>query len=441
MSIISLCFLLTLGTLNTKMMNVLIIGNGGREHAMAWKISQSNQVSKVYLAPGNGGSDSEEKIYNIDISDHDELINFAVSNNVSFTVVGPEKPLSEGIVDKFEEKGLRIFGPSKNAAQLESSKKYAKEFMISHNIPTAFYETFTEADKAHAYVNEKGSPIVIKADGLAAGKGVIVALSEIEAHEAIDHMLEDNQFGDAGSRIIIEEFLEGEEASFIVMCDGESIFPMASSQDHKRLLDNDLGPNTGGMGAYSPAPIVTTEIHDKIMTQVINPTIAGLKKDGITFKGFLYAGLMIKQGDIKVLEFNCRMGDPETQPILFRMKNDFALLLDSACNGKISEHSPEWEDDFALSVVLAAKNYPGEAEKNKEIVGSDFKSSTQYVFHAGTKKINGKIVTNGGRVLGLTGRGKTLQSAFEQAYNLTSIVTFEGAHYRKDIGQKAKKLT
>ena len=293
-------------------MKILIIGSGGREHALGWKIAQSKKVRNVYIAPGNGGSDSEPKISNINIKNHDELLEFAITNAIDLTIVGPEKELSEGIVDKFESKNQKIFGPTKAGALLESSKKFAKDFMIKNNIPTAFYKTFTDSTLAHQFIDQQKIPLVIKADGLAAGKGVIIARTETEAHEAVDYILEDNKFGDAGSRIIIEEFLEGEEASFIVMTDGEHIFPMASSQDHKRLMDSDKGPNTGGMGAYSPAPIVSDEIHKKIMDHVIEPTIAGLKKEKIPFKGFLYAGLMIKDDEIKVLEFNCRMGDPET---------------------------------------------------------------------------------------------------------------------------------
>lgn len=419
-------------------MKVLIIGSGGREHALAWKISQSENVSKVFLAPGNGGSESEPKIQNIDITDHDELVKFAQINSVNLTVVGPEQPLSEGIVDKFEGHHLKIFGPSQKAAQLESSKKYAKEFMCRHNIPTAIYSSFSEPKLAHQYIEQQQTlPIVIKADGLAAGKGVIIANTLEEAHQTVDFMLEDNKFGDASSSIVIEEFLQGEEVSFIVMSDGENIFPMASSQDHKRLLDNDQGPNTGGMGAYSPAPVVTTELHEKIMHEVIRPTISGLKKDGIIFKGFLYAGLMINENNIKVLEFNCRMGDPETQPILFRMKNDLFELIKDACDGQLNKHTPLWEDDFALTVVLAAKNYPNTPEKGKKIFNSNFKSPTQYVFHAGTKKDKDDILSNGGRVLGLTGKGMNLQLAFDEAYKLTDIVNFDGKQFRTDIGKKA----
>lgn len=418
-------------------MKILIIGSGGREHALGWKIAQSKKVRNVYIAPGNGGSDSEPKISNINIKNHDELLEFAITNAIDLTIVGPEKELSEGIVDKFESKNQKIFGPTKAGALLESSKKFAKDFMIKNNIPTAFYKTFTDSTLAHQFIDQQKIPLVIKADGLAAGKGVIIARTETEAHEAVDYILEDNKFGDAGSRIIIEEFLEGEEASFIVMTDGEHIFPMASSQDHKRLMDSDKGPNTGGMGAYSPAPIVSDEIHKKIMDHVIEPTIAGLKKEKIPFRGFLYAGLMIKDDEIKVLEFNCRMGDPETQPILFRMKNDLFDLIYDACNNKLNLHTPDWDNDFALTVVMSAKYYPEKPEINQEINGSEYQSDNQYIFHAGTKKENGKIYTNGGRVLGLTGKGKDLQSAFNNAYALTEFVSFNGAFFRKDIGKKA----
>lgn len=418
-------------------MKILIIGSGGREHALGWKIAQSKKVSNVYIAPGNGGSDSEPKISNINIKNHDELLEFAITNAIDLTIVGPEKELSEGVVDKFESQNQKIFGPTKAGALLESSKKFAKDFMIKNNIPTAFYKTFTDSTLAHQFIDQQKIPLVIKADGLAAGKGVIIARTEIEAHEAVDYILEDNKFGDAGSRIIIEEFLEGEEASFIVMTDGEHIFPMASSQDHKRLMDSDKGPNTGGMGAYSPAPVVSDEIHKKIMDHVIEPTIAGLKKEKIPFKGFLYAGLMIKDDEIKVLEFNCRMGDPETQPILFRMKNDLFDLIYDACNNKLNLHTPDWDNDFALTVVMSAKYYPEKPEINQEINGSEYQSDNQYIFHAGTKKENGKIYTNGGRVLGLTGKGKDLQTAFNNAYALTEFVSFNGAFFRKDIGKKA----
>jgi phosphoribosylamine--glycine ligase len=421
-------------------MNALIIGNGGREHALAWKISQSTLVKKIYVAPGNAGTELDSLLENINITDIDLLIKFAKDKNVDLTIVGPEIPLSNGIVNKFRENDLYIFGPTSEAAQLESSKDFSKKFMKRHRIPTAEFATFTNVKLAHEYINQKGSPIVIKADGLAAGKGVIVAMTNEEAHNAIDSMLSDNQFGDAGARIVIEEFLEGEEASFIVICDGETVLPLASSQDHKRLLDNDLGPNTGGMGAYSPAPIVTPEIHNKIMNDVINPTIEGMKKDGIKFTGFLYAGLMInKKKQIKTLEFNCRMGDPETQPILFRLKGDLFKILFDASQGRLNERNIEWENNSAITIVMAAKNYPNQPKINDEIIGLDSKNQDTYVFHAGTIVANSKILTSGGRVLGITAKAKTLKQATNKAYELINNINFEGAQYRNDIGKKAFK--
>jgi phosphoribosylamine--glycine ligase len=421
-------------------MNALIIGNGGREHALAWKISQSTLVKKIYVAPGNAGTELDSLLENINITDIDLLIKFAKDKNVDLTIVGPEIPLSNGIVNKFRENDLYIFGPTSEAAQLESSKDFSKKFMKRHRIPTAEFATFTNVKLAHEYINQKGSPIVIKADGLAAGKGVIVAMTNEEAHNAIDSMLSDNQFGDAGARIVIEEFLEGEEASFIVICDGETVLPLASSQDHKRLLDNDLGPNTGGMGAYSPAPIVTPEIHNKIMNDVINPTIEGMKKDGIKFTGFLYAGLMInKKKQIKTLEFNCRMGDPETQPILFRLKGDLFKILFDASQGRLNERNIEWENNSAITIVMAAKNYPNQPKINDEIIGLDSKNQDTYVFHAGTIVANSKILTSGGRVLGVTAKAKTLEQATNKAYKLINNINFEGAQYRNDIGKKAFK--
>ena len=421
-------------------MNALIIGNGGREHALAWKISQSPLVKKIYVAPGNAGTDLDSLLENINITDTDLLIKFAKDKNIDLTIVGPEVPLSNGIVNKFRENDLFIFGPTSEAAQLESSKNFSKKFMKRHSIPTAKFATFTNVKLAHEYINQKGSPIVIKADGLAAGKGVIVAMSNDEAHNAIDSMLSDNQFGDAGARIVIEEFLNGEEVSFIVICDGKTILPLASSQDHKRLLDNDLGPNTGGMGAYSPAPIVTPEIHNKIMNDVIHPTIEGMKKDGIKFTGFLYAGLMIdKNNKIKTLEFNCRMGDPETQPILFRLKSDLFKILLDASQSRLNEHNIEWENNSAITIVMAAKNYPNQPRINDEINGLDSKNHDTYVFHAGTILANSKILTSGGRVLGITAKAKTLEQATNKAYKLIDNINFDGAQYRNDIGKKAFK--
>lgn len=424
-------------------MNILIIGGGGREHALAWKLAKSDRVRKIYVAPGNGGTASGSLIIeNIDLNKTDELISFAKKNHISLTVVGPEVPLSEGIVDDFQKNNLKIFGPSKAAAQLESSKEFAKDFMRRHNIPTASYQTFTDLNKAKEYVKKNRVPIVIKADGLAAGKGVIIAENESEAFKALELMLIDNAFGDSGARVVIEEYLEGEEASFIVISDGDSILPLASSQDHKRLLDNDVGPNTGGMGAYSPAPIVTEDVHNKIMAQVIEPTIKGMKSDGINFCGFLYAGLMIdKNNNIKTLEFNCRMGDPETQPILFRLKSDLLPVLLDATNNQLHKSQIEWEDNSSITVVMASKNYPDQPELGDIIYGLDSEklSTDTFIFHAGTTLENGKIKTSGGRVLGVTAKEKSLKEAKEKVYQLVKKIKFNGAQYRKDIANKALK--
>lgn len=424
-------------------MNILIIGGGGREHALAWKLAKSDRVRKIYVAPGNGGTASGSLIIeNIDLNKTDELISFAKKNHIGLTVVGPEVPLSEGIVDDFQKNNLKIFGPSKAAAQLESSKEFAKDFMRRHNIPTASYQTFTDLNKAKEYVKKYGVPIVIKADGLAAGKGVIIAENEPEAFKALELMLIDNAFGDSGARVVIEEYLEGEEASFIVISDGDSILPLASSQDHKRLLDNDVGPNTGGMGAYSPAPIVTEDVHNKIMAQVIEPTIKGMKSDGINFCGFLYAGLMIdKNNNIKTLEFNCRMGDPETQPILFRLKSDLLPVLLDATNNQLHKSQIEWEDNSSITVVMASKNYPDQPELGDIIYGLDSEklSTDTFIFHAGTTLENGKIKTSGGRVLGVTAKEKSLKEAKEKVYQLVKKIKFNGAQYRKDIANKALK--
>ncbi len=424
-------------------MNILIIGGGGREHALAWKLAKSDRVRKIYVAPGNGGTASGSLIIeNIDLNKTDELISFAKKNHIGLTVVGPEVPLSEGIVDDFQKNNLKIFGPSKAAAQLESSKEFAKDFMRRHNIPTASYQTFTDLNKAKEYVKKNRVPIVIKADGLAAGKGVIIAENESEAFKALELMLIDNAFGDSGARVVIEEYLEGEEASFIVISDGDSILPLASSQDHKRLLDNDVGPNTGGMGAYSPAPIVTEDVHNKIMAQVIEPTIKGMKSDGINFCGFLYAGLMIdKNNNIKTLEFNCRMGDPETQPILFRLKSDLLPVLLDATNNQLHKSQIEWEDNSSITVVMASKNYPDQPELGDIIYGLDSEnlSTNTFIFHAGTTLENGKIKTSGGRVLGVTAKEKSLKEAKEKVYQLVKKIKFNGAQYRKDIANKALK--
>ncbi|MDX1667961.1 MAG: phosphoribosylamine--glycine ligase [Limnobacter sp.] len=420
-------------------MKILVVGPGGREHAMAWRIAQSPRVQKVYVAPGNGGTANEPKMENLALSDFSELADFCENEQVHLTVVGPEAPLAAGIVDVFRKRKLRIFGPTKLAAQLESSKDYAKAFMKRHNIPTAAYATFSEADKAHDYVREQGAPIVIKADGLAAGKGVVVAMNEDEAHQAIDDMLVGNSMGNAGSRVVIEEFLAGEEASFIVMVDGQNALALASSQDHKRLLDKDQGPNTGGMGAYSPAPVVTPTMHARVMREVINPTIAGMKKDGIVFTGFLYAGLMIdSDGTPKVLEFNCRMGDPETQPIMMRMKSDFVALLDAAIDERLDKTEAEWDRRTALGVVLAAANYPKSPKTGEVVQQTSAATEETHVFHAGTTlNEQGQVVTSGGRVLCATALGDSVRLAQQKAYELVKTVEFEGMQYRTDIGYRA----
>jgi phosphoribosylamine---glycine ligase len=427
-------------------MNVLVIGGGGREHALAWKIAQSNKVQKVFVAPGNGGTARDKRLDNIDITDVKALREFAQANSVELTVVGPETPLAAGVVDEFRAHGLRIFGPTKAAAQLESSKAFSKAFMKRHKIPTAEYETFTDAEAAHDYVNAKGAPIVVKADGLAAGKGVVVAMTAAEAHEAIDFMLLDNKLGvshnEGGARVVIEEFLQGEEASFIVMCDGKTVLPLATSQDHKRLLDADLGPNTGGMGAYSPAPVVTPEVHARAMREIILPTIKGMEKDGIPFTGFLYAGLMIDpQGQVKTLEFNCRMGDPETQPIMARLKTDLVdvLIAATATNAetRFDDFELEWDRRTAIGVVLAAHGYPMSPRKGDAITGLPQDTDDVVVFHAGTQMADGQVVTSGGRVLCVTALGGTLRLAQQQAYDTIKGIHFDGVQYRTDIGYRA----
>lgn len=427
-------------------MNVLVIGGGGREHALAWKIAQSNKVQKVFVAPGNGGTARDKRLDNIDITDVKALREFAQGNGVELTVVGPETPLAAGVVDEFRAHGLRIFGPTKAAAQLESSKAFSKAFMKRHHIPTAEYETFTDAQAAHDYVNAKGAPIVVKADGLAAGKGVVVAMTAAEAHEAIDFMLLNNKLGvshnEGGARVVIEEFLQGEEASFIVMCDGKTVLPLATSQDHKRLLDADQGPNTGGMGAYSPAPVVTPAVHARAMREIILPTIKGMEKDGIPFTGFLYAGLMIDpQGHVKTLEFNCRMGDPETQPIMARLKTDLVdvLMAATATNAetRFDDFELEWDRRTAIGVVLAAHGYPMSPRKGDAITGLPQDTDDVVVFHAGTQMKDGQVVTSGGRVLCVTALGGTLRLAQQQAYDTLKGIHFEGVQYRTDIGYRA----
>jgi phosphoribosylamine--glycine ligase len=419
-------------------MKVLVIGNGGREHALAWKLAQSAKVSKVFVAPGNAGTALEPGLQNVAISAIPDLVKFAQDEQIALTVVGPEAPLSQGVVNAFAGAGLKIFGPSKAAAQLESSKDFAKAFMARHGIPTAAYATFSDAIAAHEYVSKQGAPIVIKADGLAAGKGVVVAMSEAEAHEAIDMMLADNKLGAAGARVVIEEFLEGEEASFIVMVDGEHILPLATSQDHKRLLDADQGPNTGGMGAYSPAPVVTPEIHAKAMREIIRPTVQGMARDGIPYTGFLYAGLMIgKDGNPKTLEFNCRMGDPETQPIMLRLKSDLVDLVEHAVNGTLDQVEAQWDWRVALGVVLAAANYPDVPRKGDVISGLPQALPDAHVFHAGTTLEGGKVVTSGGRVLCVTSLGETVKGAQMRAYEVADGIHFDGSQMRRDIGYRA----
>ncbi len=425
-------------------MKVLVVGSGGREHAIAWRLAQDARVQTVFVAPGNAGTALTAKLQNVEKTDLNELADFVVANDVAFTVVGPEAPLAAGIVDLFRARDLKIFGPTKAAAQLESSKDFAKAFMKRHAIPTADYETFTDAKAAHDYVERKGAPIVIKADGLAAGKGVIVAMELTQAHEAIDQMLEGNAFGDAGARVVIEDFLTGEEASFIVMVDGNHILPMASSQDHKRLLDRDMGPNTGGMGAYSPAPIVTADIHDQVMREIIRPTVDGMAADGIPYTGFLYAGLMIDRNadgtaSVKTLEFNCRMGDPETQPIMSRLSSSLVDLVQAAIDGRLDEVQAQWDKRVALGVVCAARGYPQKPEKGQLITTLPEDSESLHVFHAGTKATAEGTVTNGGRVLCVVGLGDDVRSAAEKAYEGVKAVHFDGMQYRTDIGYRAMK--
>lgn len=421
-------------------MKILVVGAGGREHALAWKLAQSERIQMVYVAPGNAGTARDSRLVNLDITDPGQLADFAQAEHIALTLVGPEVPLAAGIVNIFRGRGLKIFGPTKEAAQLESSKDFAKAFMERHGIPTARYQTFSDAAPAHAYIDSMGAPIVIKADGLAAGKGVVVAMTLDEAHGAVDHMLADNAFGDAGARIVIEEFLAGEEASFIVMCDGKNILPLATSQDHKRLKDHDAGPNTGGMGAYSPAPIVTPAMHARVMREIINPTIAGMARDGITFTGFLYAGLMIDAaGNPRTLEFNCRMGDPETQPIMARLKSDFVGVLEHACNGTLDTVELEWDRRTAVGVVMAAAGYPDAPVKGAVIDGIPAETDASVVFHAGTTQAGGQLLTSGGRVLCVVGLGDSVKMAQKQAYEVVDQIHFDGAQYRRDIGWRGIK--
>jgi phosphoribosylamine---glycine ligase len=422
-------------------MNILVIGGGGREHALAWKIAQSNRVAKVFVAPGNAGTARERELSNVPLASIATLIAFAQRERIGLTVVGPEAPLAEGVVDGFRMAGLRIFGPTRAAAQLESSKDFAKAFMARHGIPTAEYRTFTDVVEAHAYVDERGAPIVVKADGLAAGKGVVVAMTAGEAHAAIDAMLALGQVASAGqapSRVVIEAFLTGEEASFIVMADGTHVLPLASSQDHKRLLDGDTGPNTGGMGAYSPAPVVTPTVHARIMREIIVPAVEGMAEDGIPYTGFLYAGVMIDgDGNPRALEFNCRLGDPEAQPIMMRLKTDFVDLVEHAVDGTLDRIEADWDRRAALGVVLAAAGYPDAPRKGDAISGLDADSDSCKVFHAGTAQDGARVVTAGGRILCVTALGETVRQAQRAAYAAVGGIHFDGMQYRTDIGHRA----
>ncbi|MEF3022521.1 phosphoribosylamine--glycine ligase [Vibrio mimicus] len=422
-------------------MQVLIIGSGGREHALAWKVAQNPQVETIYVAPGNAGTALEHKVQNVNIgiTDIPALVAFAQDKAIELTIVGPEAPLVIGVVDAFRAAGLPIFGPTQGAAQLEGSKAFTKDFLARHNIPTAAYANFTEIEPALAYVREKGAPIVVKADGLAAGKGVIVAMTLQEAEDAIQDMLAGNAFGSAGSRVVVEEFLDGEEASFIVMVDGENVLPMATSQDHKRVGDADTGPNTGGMGAYSPAPVVTQEIHDRVMREVIYPTVRGMAAEGNTYTGFLYAGLMIdKTGAPKVIEYNCRFGDPETQPIMMRLQSDLVELCQAAIAGKLDQAESKWDPRASIGVVLAAGGYPGDYAKGDVISGLPTQETAgQKVFHAGTETQGDQVVTNGGRVLCATALGNTVLEAQQRAYQLADQINWNGIFCRRDIGYRA----
>ena len=422
-------------------MKLLVIGSGGREHALAWRLAKSPRIQKVYVAPGNAGTARENGLENVPITAIDDLVAFAEKEQIFLTVVGPEAPLAAGVVNAFRAKNLPIFGPTREAAQLESSKDFAKRFMQRHKIPTAAFATFSEAEAAHAYVDTQGAPIVIKADGLAAGKGVVVAMDSAEAHAAIDQMLVDNKMGDAGARVVIEEFLQGEEASFIVMCDGTHALPLATSQDHKRLRDGDAGPNTGGMGAYSPAPVVTPAVHARAMREIVMPTLAGMAQDGIPYTGFLYAGLMIApDGSIKALEFNCRMGDPETQPIMLRLKSDLVDLVEAAIHCRLKDIEAEWDRRVALGVVMAAAGYPESPRKGDAIHGlpaHNGNGDDYHVFHAGTALSGKEVVTAGGRVLCVTALGDNVRAAQRRAYEIAEQIEFDGMQMRRDIGYRA----
>jgi len=421
-------------------MNILIIGNGGREHALAWKVAQSPRVKHIYVAPGNAGTALEKKVSNVDIAvdDLNGLVAFAKSNQIALTIVGPEIPLVAGITDAFTAAGLRCFGPSKLAARLEGSKAFTKDFLQRHKIPTAAYATFTASTLDEQWIRSQQAPLVIKADGLAAGKGVIICATQDEAVQTVKDMFA-GKFGVAGNTVVVEEFLEGEEASFIVMVDGKHILPFATSQDHKRLLDNDMGPNTGGMGAYSPAPVVTPQVHERVMREIIEPTVSGLIEDGTPYVGFLYAGLMIDaSGASKVIEFNCRFGDPEAQPVMMRLRSDLVELCDAALDGKLDQVLAEWIPQAAVGVVLAAEQYPETPRKGDVIKGLDIAAKLPgKVFHAGTTLDNQSVVTNGGRVLCAVGLGNTVKAAQQQAYSLTNVITWNGMRCRKDIGYRA----
>ncbi len=423
-------------------MKLLVIGSGGREHALAWKLLQSPRVEHVFVAPGNGGTATMARSTNVALSDPAALADFVKKEGIALTVVGPEAPLAQGVVDTFRAQGLKIFGPTRAAAQLESSKDFAKAFMVRHQIPTAAYQTFTDPVAAHAYIEAQGAPIVIKADGLAAGKGVVVALTACEAHDAVDAMLGDGSLGAAGARVVIEECLLGEEASFIILCDGKNVLPLATSQDHKRLQDADQGPNTGGMGAYSPAPVVSAALHARVMREVITPTIEGMKADGIPFTGFLYAGLMIGDGEdatrpIKVLEFNCRLGDPETQPILMRIRSDLLEVFEHGVAGTLNQAAIDWDPRTALGVVMASANYPSTPRLGDAIKGIPEAQSDCVVFHAGTALKDGALQTSGGRVLCITALADNVRATQQRAYDVVQSINFDGAQYRTDIGWRA----
>ncbi|MFM9886655.1 MAG: phosphoribosylamine--glycine ligase [Burkholderiales bacterium] len=419
-------------------MKALVVGGGGREHALAWKLAQSARVQKVFVAPGNGGTIAESHLVNVPITDIETLIAFAEREGIGFTVVGPEAPLAAGIVDRFRARGLRIFGPTQAAAQLESSKDFAKQFLVRHGIPTGRYATFADPAPAHRYIDENGAPIVVKADGLAAGKGVVVATSVAEAHAAVDRFLVDHAMGAAGARVVIEEFLAGEEASFIVMADGKNVLALATSQDHKRLHDGDQGPNTGGMGAYSPAPVVTPSVHARVHREIILPTIQGMAAEGIPYAGFLYAGLMIDpNGHARVLEFNCRLGDPETQPIMMRLKSDLAELIEQAIEMKLDHSEVQWDRRAALGVVLAAGGYPDAPRHGDAISGLPANAEDLQVFHAGTSNNGERLITSGGRVLCVTALGESVRAAQKRAYQAIESIRFDGMQYRSDIGHHA----